>query len=67
MRVSRLEWKFKGWIGEVLAIGREAKKMGLIKLIFCHPDSRTVGAEAEHIKEKERVSPFTATGKGNMV
>ena len=28
---------------EGLAIGREAKKMGLKKLVFCHPDSRAVG------------------------
>lgn len=43
---------------EVLAVGREAKKMGLKKLIFCHPDSRTVGAEMEHIKEMAKMNFF---------
>jgi len=43
---------------EGLAIGREAKKMGLKKLIFCHPDSRAVGAEMEHIREMARMGFF---------
>jgi len=43
---------------EVLAIGREAKKMGLKKLIFCHPDSKTVGAQMEHVKEMAEMNFF---------
>lgn len=36
---------------EAVALGREAKKIGLKKFIFCHPDSRIVGAQREHIRE----------------
>jgi len=43
---------------EGLAIGREAKKMGLKKLIFCHPDSKTVGAQMEHVKEMAGMNFF---------
>jgi hypothetical protein len=43
---------------EGLALGREAKRMGFKKLIFCHPDSRTVGAEMEHIKEMAGMNFF---------
>src|SRR4030042_268686 len=43
---------------EGLAVGREAKKMGLKKLIFCHPDSKTVGAQMEHIKEMAKMNFF---------
>lgn len=43
---------------EGLAIGREAKKMGFKKLIFCHPDSKTVGAQMEHIKAMAEMNFF---------
>ncbi len=43
---------------ECLALGREAKKIGLKKLIFCHPDSRAVGAQMEHIKEMAEMGFF---------
>jgi hypothetical protein len=43
---------------EGLAIGREAQKMGFKKLIFCHPDSRSVGAQMEHIKEMAEMGFF---------
>jgi hypothetical protein len=43
---------------EALALGREAKKMGFKKLIFCHPDSRTVGAQMEHIKQMAEMNFF---------
>jgi len=43
---------------EGLAVGREAKKMGLKKLIFCHPDSKTVGAQMEHIKAMAEMNFF---------
>lgn len=36
---------------EGVALGREAKKIGLKKLIFGHPDSKSVGGGMEHIKE----------------
>lgn len=36
---------------EVLVIAREAKRMGIKKLVFGHPDSKTVGAGMEHIRE----------------
>ena len=35
---------------EALALGREARDIGLKKLIFTHPDSHSVGAGMEHIK-----------------
>jgi len=43
---------------ESLALGREAQKMGFKKLIFCHPDSRAVGATMEHIKEMAQMGFF---------
>jgi hypothetical protein len=43
---------------EGLAVGREAQKMGLKKLIFCHPDSKTVGAQMEHVKEMAGMNFF---------
>jgi hypothetical protein len=43
---------------EGLALGREAKKMGFKKLIFGHPDSKTVGAKIEHIKEMAEMGFF---------
>lgn len=43
---------------EGLTLAREAKKMGIKKLIFCHPDSKTVGAQMEHIKEMAGMNFF---------
>ncbi len=43
---------------EGLAVAREAKKMGIKKFIFCHPDSRAVGAQMEHIKEMAGMNFF---------
>jgi hypothetical protein len=43
---------------EGLALGREAKQMGFKKLIFCHPDSATVGAQMEHIKAMAEMGFF---------
>jgi len=43
---------------EALALGREAKKMGFKKLIFCHPDSKTVGAQMEHIRAMAEMKFF---------
>jgi hypothetical protein len=43
---------------EGLAVAREAKKMGLKKLIFCHPDSRAVGAQMEHVKAMAEMNFF---------
>jgi hypothetical protein len=43
---------------EVLAIARQAKGMGLKKLIFCHPDSKSVGADMEHIKKMSGMDFF---------
>ena len=43
---------------EGLAIAREAQKMGFKKLIFCHPDSKSIGAEMEHIQEMARMNFF---------
>jgi len=43
---------------EGLALGREAKRMGLKKLIFDHPDSKTVGGQVEHIKEMAEMGFF---------
>jgi hypothetical protein len=35
---------------EAVALGREAKRMGLKKFVFGHPDSKSVGGQMEHIK-----------------
>jgi hypothetical protein len=35
---------------EAVALGQEAKKIGLKKFIFGHPDSNSVGGQMEHIK-----------------
>jgi predicted metal-dependent phosphotriesterase family hydrolase len=35
---------------EAVALGQEAKKMGLKKFVFGHPDSKSVGGEIDHIK-----------------
>ncbi len=43
---------------EGLALAREAKKMGIKKLVFCHPDSKTVGAQMEHIREMAGMNFF---------
>jgi hypothetical protein len=43
---------------EVLALGRESKKMGFKKLVFGHPDSKSVGAQMEHIKEMAAMNFF---------
>jgi hypothetical protein len=43
---------------EVLAIAREAKRIGLKKLVFGHPDSKSVGAQMEHIKEMAEMDFF---------
>ena len=43
---------------EVLAIGREAKRIGLKKLVFGHPDSNSVGAQMEHIMEMAEMGFF---------
>ncbi len=36
---------------EAISLGREAKRIGLRKLIFGHPDSKSVGGQIEHIRE----------------
>ena len=43
---------------EGLAIGREAQKLGLRKIIFGHPDSHSVGARMEHIKAMAEMNFF---------
>ena len=43
---------------EGMALGREAKRMGLKKLIFGHPDSKSVGGQVEHIKEMAEMNFF---------
>jgi len=43
---------------EGVALGREAKKIGLKKLIFGHPDSKSVGGQMEHIKEIAEMNFF---------
>jgi hypothetical protein len=43
---------------ECIALGKECQKIGLKKLIFCHPDSRAVGAQMEHIKEMAEMGFF---------
>jgi len=36
---------------EGIALGREAKRTGFKKLIFGHPDSRSVGGQMDHVRE----------------
>jgi hypothetical protein len=43
---------------ECIALGKECQKIGLKKLIFCHPDSRAVGAQMEHIKAMAEMGFF---------
>jgi hypothetical protein len=43
---------------ESLAIGREAKKMDIRKIIFGHPDSKAVGAQMEHIRAMAEMKFF---------
>jgi hypothetical protein len=43
---------------EGIALAREAKEIGLKKLIFGHPDSKSVGGQMEHIKEMARMNFF---------
>jgi hypothetical protein len=43
---------------EVLAIARESKRIGLKKLVFGHPDSKTVGAQMEQIREVAEMGFF---------
>jgi len=35
---------------EGIALGREARRMGFRKLVFGHPDSKSVGGQMDHIK-----------------
>jgi hypothetical protein len=46
---------------ESLAVAREAKKMGLKKLLFTHPDSNAVGATMEHVKQMAEMGFFIET------
>ena len=46
---------------ESLAVAHEAKKMGFKKLMMTHPDSRTVGATMDHIKEFTDLGYFIET------
>jgi len=43
---------------EVIALGRAANGMGFKKLVFGHPDSKTVGAQMEHIREMAAMNFF---------
>ena len=45
-------------VDESLAIGREARKMGFKKLIFCHPASNAVNAQTEHIRAMAEMNFF---------
>ncbi len=44
---------------EGVALAREAKKMGFKKMVFGHPDSKTVGGAVEHIKEIAEMGFYT--------
>jgi hypothetical protein len=46
---------------ESLAVAREAKKMGLKKLLLTHPDSNAVGATMEHVKQMAEMGFFIET------
>jgi hypothetical protein len=46
---------------ESLAVAREAKKMGLKKLLLSHPDSNAVGATMEQVKEMAKMGFFIET------
>ncbi len=43
---------------EGIALARVAQDMGFKKLIFCHPDSKTVGANMDHIREMARLNCY---------
>jgi len=43
---------------EGLALACECQKIGFKKLIFCHPDSKTVGATMDHIREMARMNCY---------
>jgi hypothetical protein len=46
---------------ESLAVAREAKKMGFKKLLLSHPDSNSVGATMEQVKEMAEMGFFIET------
>jgi hypothetical protein len=46
---------------ESLAVAREAKKMGFKKLLLSHPDSNSVGATMEQVKEMAGMGFFIET------
>lgn len=43
---------------EVIALGHTANEIGFKKLVFGHPDSKTVGGQMEHIREMAEMNFF---------